>query len=186
VTERRSQLDQALDLFVYAPLGLALMARDELPKLAEKGRAQLNAQLNLAKMVGQFAVTQARREIQRRLTPQEPAKAASSGTASSATAMNGTAGVAPGAGEETPLEPAGHGRTPDDGTGAGTTSVDQASDGGDAGELAIPNYDSLSASQVVQRLGGLTPKELEAVGSYEALHRHRRTILNRVKQLQEG
>jgi hypothetical protein len=49
--------------------------------------------------------------------------------------------------------------------------------------LAIPGYDSLAASQVVQRLGGLTLAELEAVGEYEAATRGRRTILGRISQL---
>jgi hypothetical protein len=49
--------------------------------------------------------------------------------------------------------------------------------------LAIPAYDSLSASQVVPRLSNLSPAELEAVREYEAAHRGRKTILNRVAQL---
>jgi len=53
-----------------------------------------------------------------------------------------------------------------------------------ADALAIPGYDSLSASQVVQRLAGLAPDELEAVRAYEAATRGRRTILARVSQLQ--
>ena len=48
----RSPVDQALDVFVYAPLGLALEARTLLPKLATRGRQQVT----MAKMVGQFAV----------------------------------------------------------------------------------------------------------------------------------
>ncbi|HEX8581486.1 MAG TPA: hypothetical protein VF640_04120, partial [Acidimicrobiales bacterium] len=52
------------------------------------------------------------------------------------------------------------------------------------GQLAIPDYDSLSASQVVPRLAGLSPDELEAVGAYEAETRGRKTILNRIAQLQ--
>ena len=42
-----------------------------------------------------------------------------------------------------------------------------------------PDYDSLSASQVVPRLDGLTADELEAVRRYEAAHRGRRTILGK-------
>jgi hypothetical protein len=53
-----------------------------------------------------------------------------------------------------------------------------------AGALAIPGYDSLSASQVVQRLAGLSGEELAAVGIYEEANRGRRTILNRIDQLQ--
>jgi hypothetical protein len=52
--------------------------------------------------------------------------------------------------------------------------------------LAIPGYDALSASQVVQRLAGLSGDELEAVRSYESATRGRKTILNRVEQLRTG
>ena len=50
-------------------------------------------------------------------------------------------------------------------------------------DLAIPDYDSLAASQVVPRLTTLSTEELEAIGAYESAHRRRRTILNRVTQL---
>ncbi len=53
-------------------------------------------------------------------------------------------------------------------------------------ELAIPGYDSLSASQVVQRLAGLAVGELEAVRTYETAGRGRRTILTKISQLQTG
>jgi hypothetical protein len=56
----------------------------------------------------------------------------------------------------------------------------------DAQSLAIPGYDSLSASQVVERLAGLNAEELEAIGSYESAGRGRRTILNRVAQLRNA
>ncbi len=56
----------------------------------------------------------------------------------------------------------------------------------EAALLAIPDYDSLAASQVVPRLAGLTADELEAVRAYEAAHRARRTILGRVAQLQQS
>ena len=51
-------------------------------------------------------------------------------------------------------------------------------------DLAIPDYDSLSASQVLPRLSALDPDELEAVRLHEAAHRTRKTILSRVAQLQ--
>ena len=64
------------------------------------------------------------------------------------------------------------------------SSHGRASHGAAAESLAIPGYDSLSASQVVQRLAGLSPEELELVGRYEDAHRGRRTILSKVSQLQ--
>ena len=75
----------------------------------------------------------------------------------------------------------------------GSGDADDADDADDAetesdeaASLGIPDYDNLSASQVVPRLDGLTATELEAVGHYERRHRHRKTILNRVAQLQSG
>jgi hypothetical protein len=49
--------------------------------------------------------------------------------------------------------------------------------------LAIPDYDTLSASQVVQRLDGLDRRELVAVVDHETATRGRRTILHRAQQL---
>jgi hypothetical protein len=56
-------------------------------------------------------------------------------------------------------------------------------DRGSASGLAIPEYDTLSASQVVRRLDGLGRSELEAVVEHEAATRGRRTILHRAQQL---
>ena len=63
-------------------------------------------------------------------------------------------------------------------------TAEPAEPGPDVADLAITDYDSLSASQVVTRLPGLTLDELEAVRAYEAAHRGRKTILNKVAQLQ--
>jgi hypothetical protein len=56
----------------------------------------------------------------------------------------------------------------------------------DVASLAIPDYDNLSASQVVPRLGGLSAPELEAVRRYEAAQRGRKTILGKIAQLQSA
>jgi hypothetical protein len=55
----------------------------------------------------------------------------------------------------------------------------------DVASLAIPGFDTLSASQVVQRLAGLSRAELVAVRAYETSVRGRRTILSRVDQLMD-
>lgn len=179
--DRKSPLAQALDLLLYAPLGLALTAREELPKLAEKGRQRTTQQMMMAKMIGQFAVTQGRQELENRLTamtapptprpttpeaPQptaEPAAPASAPTAARepANGRNGSAAINGSAPKVTPSVPAPPVET-----------------------LAIPGYDSLSASQVVQRLAGLSAGELEQVAAYEEGNRGRRTILSKVAMLQ--
>lgn len=161
--DNKNPVDQLLDLFVYAPLGLALTARDQLPSLIEKGRAQVTQQTTLAKMMGQFAVKEGEKEIRRRVEQMaarpEPAPAASTAPAApdaSAPTTNGKA--APPA---APAEPKPTGE-----------------------HLAIPGYDTLSASQVVQRLPGLSNEELAAVRAYEESTRGRRTILTKIGQLQ--
>ena len=50
-------------------------------------------------------------------------------------------------------------------------------------QLPIEDYESLAASQVVDRLPTLTPAELQAVRRFEAAHRGRRTVLGRIEQL---
>jgi hypothetical protein len=52
-----------------------------------------------------------------------------------------------------------------------------------ADELAIPAYDDLSASQVVDRLEGLGDAELDAIRAYELGHRARNTVLGKIEQL---
>jgi hypothetical protein len=49
--------------------------------------------------------------------------------------------------------------------------------------LPIPDYDELSASQVVERLEGLDRESLDAIRRYETEHRGRNTILGKIAQL---
>ena len=156
MTDAKRPVDQALDLFVYAPLGLALSAREELPRLAERGRRQLDAQVTMARMIGKFAVGEAGRRLGDMLA--SPAAAPTS------------------ASRPAPAPPSPPTRPAATGNGSGPTLS--------ADNLAIHGYDALAASQVVQRLAGLAPEELEAVRAYESATRHRKTILNRVAQLQ--
>jgi hypothetical protein len=169
--EEANPLEAALDLFVYAPVGLALTAAEEIPKLAARGRATVQAQMTMARIVGRFAVVQGRREVERRLGGPRPTSPASRVT--------------------TPLQSRAE-RTYDDLLGSGSSVPKPGAAMGPehperpADELAIPGYDSLSASQVVQRLAGLSREELTAVGEYEEAHRGRRTVLTRIRQLQGG
>ena len=52
-----------------------------------------------------------------------------------------------------------------------------------AGELPIPGYDQLSASQIVEHLEGLSKVALDRIKLYELAHRARRTILATIDQL---
>lgn len=185
--DHKSPLDQALDLLVYAPMGLALTAKDELPHLVEKGRTRIGNQLMLAKMIGQFAVAQGQKEAGK-LVEQAGTVASRLGgfpgtpgpVAATAGPTSGAAGAAASAAAATPTAPA---NVPSV-NGTSTNGSARAQTAAGADRLAIPGYDTLSASQVVQRLGGLSAAELEAVRSYEQKTRSRRTILSKVSQLQ--
>ena len=160
-------LDQALDLFLYAPVGLLVssleeLTADDLPELAQKGRGRIGRLLSNARVVGQLTVRMGRRSIESELSrwrPPEAARWESGGDAPEATPAPTRPSREPEPTVEVPRR-----------TGAGT-------------DLAIPGYEALSASQVVRRLDGLGPTELEAIYEHEAATRGRRTILHRTQQL---
>ena len=66
MSDQPTVLGTALDLVVFAPLGFILTVGEEIPKLAAKGRARVGGRLTTARIVGEFAVTQGRREAERR------------------------------------------------------------------------------------------------------------------------
>lgn len=213
MTDHHSAIDQALDLVLYAPLGLAVTIAEELPELAQKGRARLGQRTAAARLIGQLAVAEGRRRLRKSafsgLVPTGAARRPAAGTGPGPTP--GTEPDKPGGGSGTPstggggpaatvrggggesaataargVTPAAPPATPRDGAGGPAAVVRAAGTAPASGELAIPGYDSLSASQVVQRLASLSGEELEAVRAYEAANRGRRTILARVAQLQRA
>lgn len=247
-TESHNPLDAALDLFVFVPVGLAITAAEELPKMAAKGRSRVTTQLTMARVVGQFAVAKGRSMIESRIDqtapPAPPARQGPPAGGPDLSYEELLGRESTNGSHRPPLRSV---PSPEDGvpnvgvtdadmpggapasaglTGVGLPGADRresngalsasvagdldkaaasaaasapsgaaersgAAEGSGAAEartnpssLAIPGYDSLSASQVVQRLAGLSKDELSAVGAYEEAHRGRRTILNRVNQLQ--
>ena len=170
VPDEKNPVDQVIDLLVFAPLGLAMTARTQLPEMVAKGRAQVEGQVSMARFIGQFAVKQGKVEVEKRLktyfdpvpeppreTPSsEPAPAEADPVAVEAEPLLDPVDPPPGPAEPAPA----------------------------SAELAIHGYDALSASQVVQRLAGLSPAELEQVRLYEAATRRRKTVLTKISQLQ--
>jgi ferritin-like metal-binding protein YciE len=53
-----------------------------------------------------------------------------------------------------------------------------------AQDLAIADYDSLNAQQVVAKLDGLSGRELSEIAAYERRNHNRRTVLTRIDSLQ--
>jgi hypothetical protein len=151
-------LRRTVDLCVFAPVGMAVTAVEDLPELITKGRHRVERHLANARVVGKFVVTKTERRITDRI---------------GALLGNGTSGP----------DDSAH-RPPADSMDAPARPVPDAAAGAVVGN-ALADYDTLSASQVVRRLESLGPDELRAVQRYEASTRNRRTILNRAGQLLE-
>lgn len=179
MTEGKTQGRRLVDLFFYAPAGLVQSAAEEFEKLAEKGRHRVEGQLHAARLVGQFAVQTARRQADELV---KSAFLRVTGARVEDVDHDGTEGAQDAASAAEPSSESLSAR--DASSGPGSNGV--AGNGTTPTDLAIPGYDSLSASQVVQRLDGLSREELEDVRGHEFTHRHRRTILNRVDQLLNG
>jgi hypothetical protein len=160
VTDHKRPLTSALELVVYAPIGFALEARQLLPSFVERGRNQVT----MAKMIGQFAVKQGQVEAEKRFAGIQKRADEVLGDLGR---RDDDAGAAPAA--AAPSTPA---------------SAPVRQSGADAAALAITDYDSLAASQVIPRLEGLDADELAAVARYETAHRGRKTILGKISQLQ--
>lgn len=62
-------------------------------------------------------------------------------------------------------------------------AAEPAGDHPDQDDLAIPEYDSLAASQVIPRLEMLKPTDLRQILRYEESNRNRQTIVHKVGQL---
>ena len=155
----RKVAEAALDVFVYAPVGLALEAKELLPKLAERGRNHVV----LARLGARFAMQKAESEAEKLLGKLQ-------GTADDGHPTGAPAGASPASPSPDPADVA----VPEPPPRAKRT----------AKPLAIPAYDTLSASQVVPRLDALRRSELDAIKRHELAHRGRRTILSRIAQLQ--
>ena len=181
--DEKTPVEQGLELFVFAPVGLAVTAFTQLPEMVARGRAQVENQLTVARFLGQFAVQHGRKEVEKRIkayiepaVPPEPPPEPDLPAARPAKHVPVPA--QPPAGMTSPatvlVEPAPEPPLPDSDLGLAPPG---------AGSLAIPGYDALSASQVVQRLAGLSSPELEQVRVYEAANRGRKTVLTKISQL---
>ena len=174
-------VEQLLDVAVYLPVGLYLDSKGRVEEIIDRGRAHTTSQVTLARMIGQFAVTFGRKELERRMAGRFSAAADRSEASRPAPAAPGP--VAPATtGSPIRPKPARSSSTRSRAAAAkSVTSARPASSGATA--LGIDGYDTLAASQVIARLDGLTARQLAAVGRHEAQNRNRKTILGRVEQL---
>jgi hypothetical protein len=240
VTDEKPPVEKAVELFVYAPVGMALYVRDMLPSMMgifvsrgkrevlshrapppppvtpppipDEMKRRIDESVGMARVVaeGGFGVARdvagsslgvargmAGSALQGFLAMRngEPAASTAGGsTGGASTAPAGTRDPEPSMPEPSAPPPA-----PDAKPAPEAKRVPEAkpapvvakepseptttTTAPTAESLPIPDYDELSASQVVERLDGLDHDSLEAVRSYEAEHRGRNTILGKIAQL---
>ena len=175
VTDDKSSVEHAVEVVVYAPIGFVLEVRKMVPTFVERGRQKVQ----MAKMIGQFAVKQGQVEAEKRLVK----------VAAQADAVLGEFGLRS---HDDPAADALHDaehtdpgpRASEPARAVAPVPTAPAVPTVTADQLAIADYDSLAASQVIPRLAGLEPDELAAVGRYESNNRHRKTILGKIAQIQ--
>jgi hypothetical protein len=191
MTERNDRIEHTIEVLVYAPIGVALYLRDMAPTFVnmfvargraeiDRRQAQVQQRTDTARSIGQvamaFGVPMVRQRVEREVgTARDRAQSLLGSIAGSDDIVG-----APAARPEpsAPMPPAPAAAAPAAGAPLGDSNGSQADP-----MLPIPGYNSLSASQVVQRLTGLSVEELEAVRAYEASNRKRRTILGKIDQI---
>ena len=196
-------LHRALDVFVFAPIGIGRTLADACPsstaELVERGhdvvepyRRRLAEQTERFRHIGEVTVQHGpaivRHQLRRRAAA-KPALEADATAEEPAVDAGPVAEPVAGSAEATPAAPAPESavvNVPRPALEPGAidpTTIPEIAKRRDPSALSIPGYDELSASQVVERLAGLATTELDAIRDYETAGRGRKTILARIDQL---
>ncbi len=175
-------LEQLADLLVYAPIGLLYEYQNVLPQLIKRGKSQVK----LARIVGQFAVKQGSKQVNRQST--QVAESALGLLANALTELGSTVGLAP------PATATEDDSTSETDSAAETTpevrrsppesaSTESGQTTREPVPLPIAGYDDLTARSIVGLLDDLTDAQLGRVRSYEAANRNRKTVLSKIERL---
>jgi hypothetical protein len=186
VPDDKDTVERAKEILVYGPIGLAMYVKDTAPSFLKVFVAR-----------GRAEVEQRRRAVGDQLGQVRDAGAAaaeggpqvlrlvSDGLARVRETAEGALGVLGGlSGDVGPGSDRSSARPPRDEPAArgGGEEPPRGGRPADPG-LAIADYDDLSASQVVDRLEGLDPGDLDAIRRHEVAHRARATIIGKIDQL---
>jgi hypothetical protein len=232
VPDDKAAHDKALELLVYAPVGVALYLRDMLPSMmplfVSRGKREVQSHLPggvptppappmppmppMPTVPTPPSAADMRRKVEEGLGIVKVATDSGVGIAKGVAggsfdlarglagsalqglgSMRGADGAVPASpslagtpATDTPAPAAAAATPPASSTPASETAPSAspaATPAPDVETLAIPDYDELSASQVVERLVGLDHASLDAIRRYELAHRGRNTILGKITQL---
>ena len=188
MTEHKDRIEQTIEMLVYAPIGAGLYLKDMGPTFVnmfvargraeiDRRQAQVQQRTTTAKSIGQvavaFGVPMVKQRVEKEVDNARQRAQTFLETIGGSDAPEPAAPPRARAASRPAPRPAPV-REPTPPTNGASPARET---------LPIPGYDSLSASQVVERLTGLTPAELDAVRTYEGAHRNRRTILGKIDQI---
>jgi len=208
VSDERSTVDRVVELAVHVPVGIAAFARDAVPTLvtmfAGRGKREVDVhqrevvgQIANYKAVGELAVKFGPPVVKQRVNEQmvtlraRSVEAFESFSTSSRAYSNFSDLCSSNDSRPTEdLEAKGREVPSDEPTKKAMATVADSSTGPISPEadsnaiapaiLSIPDYDGLAASQIIERLEGLNPAELNDVENYERATRARRTVLGKI------
>ncbi len=66
MTDQRPLIEKVLDIAVYAPVGLVVQLRSDLDTFVTSGRTRVSERVQVARWIGEMAVTYGRREVEKR------------------------------------------------------------------------------------------------------------------------
>ncbi|MEM9563010.1 MAG: hypothetical protein AAGA93_10350 [Actinomycetota bacterium] len=182
--EERNPVDDLVDLFVYAPVGLLYEYDEVLPRLVRRGKSQVQ----LARVIGKMAM---------RGGGTAPAnlfvEAVAKMLAERITEIGASIGLAPPTDDATP------GSSPSAPVGSDDVADDDEVEAIDA-ELAddepedepvaeerplpIASYDTLTAREIISLLDELDSDQLARIRVHEEANRARKTVLGKLDRLQ--
>jgi hypothetical protein len=189
------------EILVYAPIGLVTVCAETVLPAVKQEVAQLRQQVPAARFIGQMATQQVQTQLRSRAESSQEQFHTVIGLGNSVmTKIAEWSRCQTNSGDQrsqssttAPEVPApgmafGSGDTQQSETAPNQVSEPLAGSEVSAASVlrSIEGYDNLSALQIISLLEDLRAEDLDEVATYEAAHRQRRTILNRIRQLREA
>lgn len=167
----------AAEVLVYAPLGLGVKLVEDAPTAV----ARVRQELSNARFIGRMTVNQGVAQVRSRMDADAQTTAVSRSGSSRAVAPSDPPSAVVRLADNSNAVAGSSGAGADDVTG----DVGPLGAGPSADDLALPDYDTLPAIDIVAKLDTLTPGERSEIERYESAHRQRRTVLGKLAQLAE-
>jgi hypothetical protein len=198
--DQRNPVDELVDLFVYAPIGMLYEYDEVIPRLIKRGKSQVQ----VARLLGRMAMSGTGQDVMGKV-----AGGVASSVAKQITEVGAAIGLAPPTETDRERSPAppppGPGSTTDsppppphpsppaveavqaaEAVEAAQDEADEAledQDPAEAPQLPIAGYDDLTAKEIIGLLDDLSPAQRDRVRSHEQANRARKTVLGKLDRL---